>query len=871
MNALPELAEWSKDLAPWLSDMARRAVLKGTLDASDHEDLTAILLASVGVPDPSKRESIRLDAEMIPVRLDPGDSVALTAIREPVHVNALDEKASLLCAEEGLTVIWGQNGAGKSGFVRILKRACRSRDQEPILPNVFVDGQTGVPQAKLAWKSPSGIVEKQWIDGQSKHDDLSKIVIFDGRCARLFVDDEQEVNIVVYGVDVLREMARACQEVKRRLETKQTDNRFDLSVLDPLRGETAVGGYIQSLSAKSNKQAAQELATLTNREKEELKTLDEQLANDPVRKSAALRRLVQRLKVVRDELDSVKESLSDQKVEALRNAMAAYKTADEASRLASQDLSEDGTILTGTGNDPWRDLLASAIAFAQQAYPGENFPAERDDVRCILCQQPLSDEAKTRLKRFVDFIRADAQKKREATRNAVALLYKAIENAAPARLPSDQTILDEAEELDSGLKECFCGFVDALESRRTKLIEQSKSRDILIPIGLPPGPFEHFRELSRKLDEQALNFDKAAQAEARKQLVQRFNELSAHTKLADMLPLVTQAIDSLSLQVKLDAALKQTNTNAITRKSTELTELAITNGLNTSLNAELQYLKIGSLKLEIGLRGQKGQGMQQIKLNVRKPLGKAKVSDILSEGEQRAIAIACFLAETNLVSQKTSIVLDDPVSSMDNYRRELVARRLATEARNRQVVVFTHELSFAWDLIEAAKKSGAKSKACRVYSVGPNKGVVADGLPHEGGKIGARINDLDQLATKAKKTLEVDKDPDKYETLVRDGYRKLRDAWERLIEECLFGDTVRRFRNSVETKKLRLAEVEDQDVKDVEAGMTKCSLYTHDVPEEAPPAAPQPDDFAADINHFRLAHSRIEARMKVTEKRRDQS
>jgi hypothetical protein len=60
MNALPKLAEWSKDLLDWLSDLARRAVLKGTLDAADLDAVEALLLSWVGIPDAENRSAVRL-------------------------------------------------------------------------------------------------------------------------------------------------------------------------------------------------------------------------------------------------------------------------------------------------------------------------------------------------------------------------------------------------------------------------------------------------------------------------------------------------------------------------------------------------------------------------------------------------------------------------------------------------------------------------------------------------------------------------------------------------------------------------------------------------------------------------------------------
>jgi wobble nucleotide-excising tRNase len=77
---------------------------------------------------------------------------------------------------------------------------------------------------------------------------------------------------------------------------------------------------------------------------------------------------------------------------------------------------------------------------------------------------------------------------------------------------------------------------------------------------------------------------------------------------------------------------------------------------------------------------------------------------ILSEGEQRAVAIADFLTEISLNPANAGIVLDDPVTSQDHQRKECIARRLVREATARQVVIFTHDLVFLTMLAEAASR-----------------------------------------------------------------------------------------------------------------------------------------------------------------------
>ena len=52
-------------------------------------------------------------------------------------MTALAREQTLEFQPAGLTVIYGDNASGKSGYARILKKVCRARAAEkPILPNV---------------------------------------------------------------------------------------------------------------------------------------------------------------------------------------------------------------------------------------------------------------------------------------------------------------------------------------------------------------------------------------------------------------------------------------------------------------------------------------------------------------------------------------------------------------------------------------------------------------------------------------------------------------------------------------------------------------------------------------------------------------
>lgn len=76
------------------------------------------------------------------------------------HVNALAADQSIEFASSGVTVIYGENAAGKSGYSRVLKRACHAREKKSdVLPNVFTSGakrQSTCYSMKLEFCSTSG-------------------------------------------------------------------------------------------------------------------------------------------------------------------------------------------------------------------------------------------------------------------------------------------------------------------------------------------------------------------------------------------------------------------------------------------------------------------------------------------------------------------------------------------------------------------------------------------------------------------------------------------------------------------------------------------------------------------------------------------
>lgn len=858
MSVLKAILEWSRELPPWQSDAIRRIFEQGSLAATDIEQLTTLAKVHCGLEDPTGHVVRPLSQAQSPATSDDGHQVRLLKIRGLRHVNAIAEGQELRFAPEGLTVIYGDNGAGKSAYSRVLKRACRARDQsEPVLPNANLpqEAQGGAEAICDITVNGAGR-EEHWCQDAEPPEILSSIAVFDSRCARVYLDDENEASYAVYGLDIPYELAATCTTVKQRLQEEAKSLAFNRADLADLEGATAVGRAVAQLPAQDDAEAFRRLATLEDQERERLTALKKAVGcqQDPASKARSLERLKARLLAAGERAAVLRSKLSVEALAHARRIDEECRAAADAAALAAKVLSSDTDLLPGTGGDAWKQMYQAARAYSEQcAYEGHAYPHVEAGARCPLCQQVLLDGA-ARLKKFDAFIKDKSEQEEQAKRWERDKLFVVIRDLDVSPL-MDEPSLAEVGEVDPEAADVLkATSVRYAECRQKTMVMFEAGRWEAVDLSeVDAGP--SIRSLATRLQDQIDALNEAARGEHAKMQAE-LRELEAREKLAARLPKVLGAIDQERRRLGIERCAKGITTTGISRKATELTERFVTAELEEALNMELRSLNVPNLRVVLTTGTVKGSTRHKLKLDL--PAG-FDLGSILSEGEQRIIAIASFLAEVSVTPGNETVVFDDPVSSLDHRWREAVARRLAAEARVRQVVVFTHDLYFLNLLLYEAGEADIEPLAEMIVRGHGGPGVVVADLPFHGKNTKARIGELRQVQQRAGR-LWNENDHAEYQPLVRDGYRKLRDSWERAVEEVLFNQTVERFKKSINTLRLSKVLVQPVDQEEVERGMTKCSNFAHDNPLAAGIAVPPPDEFLADIEALYAFKTRIEAR-----------
>lgn len=869
MTILQEIYNWSKNLPLWQQDAIRRLYIDRTLSDADLEDLYAMAKAVHGIVDPQKRTPAGLAAAQIAAPPVPNRLVQITSIKSLQNVNALAEGQSLPIAPTGLTIIYGENGAGKSGYSRVLKKACRARDQaEVILPDARKQRErSAAPEATfdaIVDGAPTSLV---WKGGGTSPEQLSEISIFDSHCARAYLDNNGDFAYVPYGLDILEALVKACVAVKRMATAEQSANKVNLEPFGVLsKTNTKTGRLLAGLSAATKPKEIEELSAVTPQDLERLAILNKTLAEaDPKQRAQALRLRASRFNGLAGRIASALAVVVDSKIHALRDLIEKSNRAKQAAELASKKFKDTPGLLPGTGSEPWQELFEAARKFSATAHAGHAFPSLPEDSACPLCQNTLGADGITKLASFDAFIQQEAEKAAKAAKSTAAAAYLAIKEAS-IDLSLDDALGKELADAFPESSELFASFQTAIRERRAAAMNAAGGAMRWDDIAaLPADPSFMLIDMAKALGIEAQALEDSMDAKAKAAQVAEQAELDARAKLAEIKATALEAVEKLVLNAKLEACATAIVTTGISQKSTRLSNEMATQDVADALNAELRALNVH--ELQVVMKAETVGGKVQYKLAMQLP-GGGRPSAILSEGEQRAIAIASFLAEVKLGKGLGGIVFDDPVSSLDHRRRWHVATRLAEEAKHRQVIVFTHDIYFLCILQQEAAQAGCAESTQCIGRGQAGFGVQASRLPFDTLSTSKRVKALRNMCDEV---LRVHKTGDEAGAtrLNREAYSHLRMAWERAVEEVLFQGVVTRFAEGVSTQRLKSVIVEDSDYDAIDAGMTKSSKFSgHDPAKSAQLATPHPDDLRSDIDKLEAWRVAVEARKATVEARR---
>lgn len=787
MSLEQQIVEWSTSRPPWQRAVLREVAMGNVLSDEYYAQLVETLALG------KKVAEVHLTLDRLP-QVSAGDPpVRLISIVHPDHVNAISSDRPLTFAANGVTIIYGDNASGKSGYARLLKRIARARHQEEVLTDVFRDSALAKPSAALTVTVGDQETPLAW--PESNPPELKRMVFYDEACGKLYVDMEADFPYRPSALFVLDGLINACGAIRTRVDAKLEENSKlakNLPFIDEQVKDTDAGRYMAQISATSSLEALDAILKKLDSPQASIEELKDEearlLISDTTKERQKLSRQATKLESVRTQLTSNQDFLGDKGVATLQDERSQLRTIEQAALLVGSFASEP---LHGVGTSPWKELWESARRFSvEQAYPGDSFPVITGDALCVLCQQPLKPAAIDRLSRFERFVQDDTQTKH---RDAQAKWKKRVESLTTLRV-TPEALEANLKDLETDLPELVQD-VRALNARyevaRLKIVDTLAGTDELPRLGIDPtGVLARIQTAANAARTAAETLSDPEKTRKRLSAVtaQR-KEMELLQQIKNERKVLTDEIDRLKVRATLEAIKNSAATGQITKKILDLSEESITEKVRDTFTRETDRLHLERVTLT-RTRANKGLLLHQPKLvGARQD---ATLPRVLSEGEQTALGLAAFFTEVSLDTSKSALILDDPVCSLDHIRRSQVAARLAALAENRQVVVFTHDISFVADLKREAKGLGVSvSERSITKARGGEKkpGACDTGHPWKAKDVPERFDELRRELSQMKKSCQ-EWDDTCYENEVANWAGNLSETWERIFSQEIVGQVL---------------------------------------------------------------------------------
>jgi len=611
---------------------------------------------------------------------------------------------------------------------------------------------------------------------------------------------------------------------------------------------SAGADWLGKLSAKTPTNEIESHCSFTPENEMELQDVQERISEQsPADKAKQLKNKKTHADSIINDVQNYLDQLSDENCKRIIAAKKRSNLKKSAAETAGNDAFGDAQ-LEGIGSDVWKELWNASRKYSEElAYNGQVFPVVQDDSVCVLCHQPLSEEAKQRFTSFESYIKGETQKQAAQTERDVKQAVDALPDILSAE--ALKTKIDAAGIEDQKIIKALTDTVNTFQDRKTKLLSLD-SEGALTSVGQTSPWIEEIRIISQGYEESAKKYLEDAAKDNREELEKELKNLQAKKWISEQKTAIQEEVNRLQALERIQEAKKKTTSTALSKKKGVLAETLITEAFVQRFNDELKTLGASQLKVKlIKSKVSKGKVLHTLQLD---GATHNHLNDVLSEGENRIVSIAAFLADVTGRNYPAPFVFDDPISSLDQDYEEVVVQRLCSIASEKQVIIFTHRLSLLGMVQDYAKKVSIEPEIICIREEPWGTGEPGN-TPLYAQKPSKALNTLIHKELSKAKKIREEKGFDAYKSEAKSLCSEFRILLERMVEYELMSDVVHRYRRALNTmgKIGNLAKISEADCKYFDELMTKYSRYEHSQPLEAPVPLPEPDELELDFNRLK--------------------
>ncbi len=378
-NKTTSRSQWFSKRPGWLQIAAKRLLEQDNFTDDDINEFVALCKEEA-------KGILKKEDCLFPLNFfspNSTDTIRLCSIKNIEGINALSSKKSLEFPSRSLSVVYGLNGSGKSGYVRLLKHVCGARNPGPLLHNIF-DHEPTHQKATMIFEKNGSTITYNW-EEKGIIEELKTIDIFDSSINHIFISQESEVSYEPPVLSFFSKLISLSEKIGDELKAEIAQHPSKKPEMPPHLRETPEAKWYAKLSADT---LLSEI-TFTREEKIEL---EKQLHQPSTREKEYEYSLIH-------DAQQLLEQLSDSQCQLIHDLK---KTAELKKQIAETAIQR----AFSTDLEIWKDLWSIA-----RKYP-------EIEKKCVLCDQTLSPEAKERFLSFEKFVQDTTQEDAIRAENA---------------------------------------------------------------------------------------------------------------------------------------------------------------------------------------------------------------------------------------------------------------------------------------------------------------------------------------------------------------------------------------------------------------------------------------------------------------------
>lgn len=772
------LWEWAEGQGDWAKIMIDKIVsTESPLKSAERSNVFNYFLQSIDLHKGLPEQTVNK-----PVYTPSTKRIELQELSSVQGVNRLakDQKIGF---SRNLTAVFGENGTGKTGYGRILKSLGFSYDtNNTILSNVFeeerpksaqIDFEVGGESKTFSWNA------------ENKDSELGNISVFNSNCVQISLSDNRELLVSPIGFHLFNLVTDELDEFSNLLKSKRRDYSTEIPWIESLNQGTPQSTFVAGLSANTSEKDLSVVSDHTVENEAELKIKESELAN---LNKGLLESEIQNLNSIGSELhdiigsiENTSKVLTSEEWKTLSDLNQKIKEREGKTKLGIKEIAETNGIDFYQTRE-FQSFIEAAEGYIKVLYKPD-YPSADDT--CVYCLQPLQDSARDLLNNYRSLLNDTSQ------RELVELKQKKSNLVEKVSKLKDTIVFrygafgfDENQEpiQPAEIRE----FNTALQSLKLRFLNnQTEGFDFNLVYD------KYLKFLNAKKSSVGSEYTKKKEllsnlASKETELKSQIAELKDRKVLFEKREAIKKIISNHKVIANLDQNSGSFNTYAISRKTSEAREELIQANFNETFQKELLALRKSHINIDLGFGTDRGTS------KVYHKIGSHVLADILSEGEQKAIALAEFLTELNIGTTSAPVIFDDPVNSLDHHIIDDVAKRLLKLSEERQVVVLTHSVLLFNSFLYYSKQPSYKQVATKFYNVKNEfdyTGYITE-AEEEINKVKRYMSKINGLINNTPKDQnEAD--------IAADGYGALRSAIELFVEHEIFQGTIKRYQKNV--------------------------------------------------------------------------